>query len=167
MKVFGKKEDPISARSKALNAQIAQLENQIKELNTRLPTNPGAPKVRSTAYPQNHQSAPAPDLQPPIFEKVESSGVKKLMEPASSANYYNDQGLRKFDLSSFVRRFQNHLQGPVSNNPKLVNYLAVGSIKGLRPLRYEKRVARNRFLFLSAFFALVLFGILSVIFNRK
>jgi hypothetical protein len=33
-------------------------------------------------------------------------------------------------------------------NPKLVNYLAAGSIQGLRPMRYEKRVARNRFLFI-------------------
>ena len=34
-------------------------------------------------------------------------------------------------------------------NPKLVNYLAAGSIQGLRPMRYEKRVARNRVLALD------------------
>ena len=44
------------------------------------------------------------------------------------------------------------LRGSPAVNPKLVSYLAAGSIKGLRPLRYEKRIARNRFIFLTVFF---------------
>jgi hypothetical protein len=48
-----------------------------------------------------------------------------------------------------------------------VNYLAAGSIQGLRPLRYEKRVARNRFLFLVVVLVLVLWGIIVVIFKRS
>jgi hypothetical protein len=36
----------------------------------------------------------------------------------------------------------------------------------LRPLRYEKRVARNRFIFLVAVLLLVLWGIIAVIFKR-
>ena len=36
---------------------------------------------------------------------------------------------------------RNFRKPPVSNNPKLVNFLAAGSIQGLRPLRYERRVA--------------------------
>ena len=47
-----------------------------------------------------------------------------------------------------------------------MNYLAAGSIQGLRPLRYEKRVARNRFIFLVVVLVLVLWGILAVIFKR-
>ena len=45
---------------------------------------------------------------------------------------------------------------PVSSNPRMVNFLAAGSIQGLRPLRYERRVARNRFLAFSALLVLVL-----------
>ena len=48
---------------------------------------------------------------------------------------------------------------PVSNNPKLVNFLAAGSIQGLRPLRYERRVARNRFLAFTTVLVLVLIGL--------
>jgi hypothetical protein len=48
-----------------------------------------------------------------------------------------------------------------------VSYLAVGSIKGLRPLRYEKRIARNRFIFLSLFFALILWGLIYAFFNSR
>jgi hypothetical protein len=45
----------------------------------------------------------------------------------------------------------------VASNPRLVTYLAAGGVRGLRPLRYEKRVARNRvILFAGILFALLL-----------
>jgi hypothetical protein len=37
--------------------------------------------------------------------------------------------------------------------------LAAGNIQGLRPLRYEKRVARNRFVALTMVLVIVLFGL--------
>jgi hypothetical protein len=43
-----------------------------------------------------------------------------------------------------------------------VNLLAAGSVQGLRPLRYEKRVARRRFILLVIALTLVLLGIVSV-----
>ena len=55
-----------------------------------------------------------------------------------------------------------HVRGPSTNNPKLVHYLAAGGVQGLRPLRYEKRVARNRFIFFVAALFLALLGILLV-----
>ena len=78
----------------------------------------------------------------------------------TSPDRYNDLGVHKYDLFGAFRRLQNHLRGTPTANPKLVSYLAAGSIKGLRPLRYEKRIARNRFIFLSLFFALILWGII-------
>ena len=73
------------------------------------------------------------------------------MQPEIEAapDRYNDLGVRKYDLMGALRRWQKHLRGNPTANPKLVSYLAAGSIKGLRPLRYEKRIARNRFIFLS------------------
>jgi hypothetical protein len=58
---------------------------------------------------------------------------------------------------------QKHVYGPSANNPKLVNYLAAGSIQGLRPLRYEKRVARNRVIALTIIFLCVILGILAIL----
>jgi cell division protein FtsB len=43
-----------------------------------------------------------------------------------------------------------------------VSYLAAGGIQGLRPLRYEKRVARNRFIFFVIILFLALLGTLLV-----
>ena len=80
--------------------------------------------------------------------------------------HFNDLGVRKYDLVSAWRRLTNHLSGPTSNNPKMVQYLAAGSIQGLRPLRYEKRVARNRFLALLGLLLLVLWGLAYWSFKR-
>ncbi|HTD65857.1 MAG TPA: hypothetical protein VK846_04915, partial [Candidatus Limnocylindria bacterium] len=81
--------------------------------------------------------------------------------------HYNELGVRKYDLAATWGRLKNLFKTPPASNPKLVNYLAAGSIQGLRPLRYEKRVARNRFIFLIVVLLLVLWGIIAVIFKRS
>ena len=75
--------------------------------------------------------------------------------------------MRKYDLIALVRRIQNHFRGPAAANPRLINYLAAGSIQGLRPLRYEKRVARNRFIALVLFLLAVLLGIISLFVRNR
>ena len=158
MGLFHKKPDPLLSRSRALNAQIATIESQIKELSSNIQQARSQPKLRSTVLPDG--PAPAPVSADPIFERVE---VKKGAVPDGETTdaHYNDLGVRKYDLVAAWRRFQSHFRGPPANNPKLVSYLAAGSIKGLRPLRYEKRVARNRFLALFIFTVLVLWGIIA------
>jgi hypothetical protein len=48
-----------------------------------------------------------------------------------------------------------------------VSYLAAGGIQGLRPLRYEKRVARNRFIFFVIFLVLILLGTFLVFLKKQ
>ena len=69
-------------------------------------------------------------------------------------------GVAPSGIRSLWGRVGIHLRGPSTNNPKLVSYLAAGGIQGLRPLRYERRVARNRFLALATFILLLLLGII-------
>jgi hypothetical protein len=57
---------------------------------------------------------------------------------------------------------RNHFRGPTTSNPRLVNYLAAGGVQGLRPLRYEKRVARNRVIVFAAILFVILLGTLLV-----
>ena len=71
--------------------------------------------------------------------------------------------MRKYDLAAFFQRIKNQFRGPPTANPKLVNYLAAGSIQGLRPMRYEKRVARNRFLFIVIGILLLLIGVIAIL----
>ncbi|MGV3774907.1 MAG: hypothetical protein ACO1QB_18560 [Verrucomicrobiales bacterium] len=166
---FKKKDDPISVRSRELNAKLAALQSEIKQLDAKVHHRVGNPRVRSTALPHGPilTPPPSPPTHEPIFESAEPARDSLNQEIESTAAHYNDMGVRKYDLLAAFRRIQKHFRGPPASNPKLISYLAAGSIKGLRPLRYEKRIARNRFIFLSIFFVFVLWGILYVIFNHR
>jgi hypothetical protein len=172
MGLFKKKSDPLSDRARALNQEIAQLEAQIKKLDSRMQKDDSQPRLRSTALPHgttvSHQNdadpaPPAASPQEPIFEEIDRD---RLKPPAAASEetpqHFNDLGMRKYDLAALFKRWRNHFQGPSTTNPRLVSYLAAGGIQGLRPLRYEKRVARNRFIALVIVLFLTLLGIVAV-----
>jgi hypothetical protein len=60
------------------------------------------------------------------------------------------------------RRLKRQFVDPPPTNEKLVNYLAAGSIQGLRSLRYERRIARNRIIFICIVLGLLLWGVLVI-----
>ena len=174
---FKRKPDPISDRARALNEEIAVLEQQIRQLDARLQGNRTQPRLRSTAVPHGGtvchtppetQAPPPPSsvVHEPIFEEVDLDRLQAGQEPANTPEHYNELGVRKYDLPALWRRLRTHLRGPSTTNPKLVSYLAAGGIQGLRPLRYEKRVARNRFILLVIILLTILLGTLAV-FLRK
>jgi len=167
-----KKSDPVSERARALNSEIAALEAQIKQLDDRLQRSPGHPRLRSTAVPHgatiSHttptaetgtHSVPAARNEP-VFEEVSQERITARAEIGNAPEMFNDFGVRKYDFPAFVRRLRHFFHGPSTSNPKLVNYLAAGGVQGLRPLRKEKRVARNRFILFSTLLFIVLFGTL-------
>jgi hypothetical protein len=159
---FNKKPDPISDRARALNEEIASLEAQIKVLDTRLQHQQTQPFVRATLEENpSPVSAPPAPVREPIFEEVAQERLTSRSEPPTSADHYNELGVRKYDLPALMQRIRKHFSGPATTNPKLVSYLAAGGIQGLRPLRYEKRVARNRFIALVIVFLLVLLGLIA------
>jgi len=134
------------------------------------------PRLRSTALPHG-LSVPAPNSPPPaefprastqepIFEDVNEERLQARSE-AGAPSRSDELGVRKYDLTSAWQRFKNQFRGPPTSNPKLVHYLSAGSIQGLRPLRYEKRVARNRVIVLAAFVVLVLWGLIAIFISRR
>jgi hypothetical protein len=164
---FRKKPDPVSDRARALNEEIARIEAQIKNLDAQLQQDDSQPRLRSTALPHgatlNRPPGPAAE---PIFESVDRDRLQAQAEAATTRDHYNELGVRKYDLPALLHRLRNHWRGPSTTNPKLVSYLAAGGIQGLRPLRYEKRVARNRFIALVLFVFLMLLGIWLVIYRH-
>jgi hypothetical protein len=161
---FKKKADPISERSRVLNAEIAALENKIKKYESQIPSPPpvhGA-HVRSTALPRASKPAAPATPTAPIFVKVDTHQLMKPAEPATQP-HFNEMGVRKFDLPALIRKVRGLFHGPTASNPRLVSYLAAGGIQGMRPLRREKRVARNRTIALALILLLVLLGILAVL----
>jgi len=172
-----KKSDPVSERARALSSEIAALEAKIKQLDGQLQREPAHPRLRSTAVPHgatishNHshtitvtetdRQEAAPIRTEPVFEEINQPRLtSQSLEVNNAPEMFNDLGVRKYDLPGLLRRLRNFFHGPNTSNPKLVNYLAAGGVQGLRPLRKERRVARNRFILFSALLFIVLFGTL-------
>lgn len=161
-----KKADPLTDRAKQLSREIADLEAEIQKLSTRKES--PRPTVRSTTLPTQTGPVPAPrPVHDPVFEKVDFQKVAKSVDPENTSAHYNDLGVRKYDLTALWRRIRNHFYGPPTHSPKLINYLASGSIHGLRPLRYESRVARNRFILATVCLAVLLWIVVAAYVNHK
>ena len=165
---FKKKADPISQRARALSHEIAALESKIKKYSSQVDSAPApssGAKFRSTAVPRQtslaRKEVPATPVAP-VFEKVDTKRLMKPAEAETTPGHYNEFGVRKFDLPALFRRLRETFRGPTASNPKLVSYLAAGGIQGMRPLRREKRIARNRFLGLVVILLLALLGLLAV-----
>ena len=165
---FKKKPDPLTDRARSLSAEISSLEEQIKRLDARLHQTAAQPRLRSTAVPHGatitHSSPaatpPAAAPREPIFEDVDQERLKARGEVISPPAHFNELGVRKYDFPALMRRLRSLFSGPTTANPKLVSYLAAGGVQGLRPLRKEKRVARNRFIALTIFLFLMLLGVI-------
>lgn len=158
---FKRKRDPISDKAHALNSQIEELEAQIRRLSAR-PVGAGSRPPEEIEEVQDVAAVPPPSKAPkePVFEKVSQL---RLQELTARPAQYNDLGVRKFDLPAAWKRLTSQIKTPESQNPKLVDLLAAGSIQGMRPLRYERRIARRRFLILVAILILFLWGLFAVL----
>jgi cell division protein FtsB len=174
-----KKPDPLSDRARALTQEIAQLEDEIKRLGAQAEREQVHPRLRSTALPHGStlsypgagaappSAPPAEAAHEPIFEEVDQGRLESSGESILPREHYNELGVRKYDLPALLRRIRGCFQGPSATNPKLVSYLAAGGIQGLRPLRYEKRVARRRFMILAAVLFLVVLGTFLWVYQQK
>jgi hypothetical protein len=164
MNWFRRKSDPISDRARELSSEIEALEAQIRQYELTLheaapPPEPARSPFTRTATPPSRTVSFSPRTDPDLEDIAQA---RLTVQDAESGAPVNELGLRKYDLMGVVKRAKEHLRPATTSNPKLVNYLAAGGIQGLRPLRYERRIARNRFLLLFGIFFLVLLGVLSV-----
>ena len=167
MGLFQKKPDLISERARDLTRRIVDLEAQIEKLSSQHTRVEAHPRLRSTALPRGqvlHTHVP-PERPAANLEEVAPADLGSTPETVTR-EHFNELGLRKFDLAGAWRRWTDHWRGPTPSNPKLVGYLAAGSVQGLRPLRYEKRVARNRFITLVVIVALAVWAILALFLPR-
>lgn len=174
MALLKKKADPLSERAKELNAEIAALESKIRKLNQQSgvkEVNKSGARVRSTALPHGATvmaaSTPPPQTPEPVFEEVDQNSIKQAATTQRSPSAPIEDLSTPQQKLGFLDRLEQIFRPPPLSNPKLVNYLAAGSIQGLRPLRYEKRVARNRFLALAFVLVIVLFGICAALIKHR
>jgi hypothetical protein len=180
MGLFRKKPDPLAQRAQSLNRRIAELEAEIARLNQHLPTSDSPPASISTpvpaqdpARPNNPQqrSKPSQTQSPnPSHEPVFEDMPPRPLEPKNPTPQGKESvqlGLKRPLWSEWWRRLKRQFVDPPPANEKLVNYLAAGSIQGLRSLRYERRIARNRIIFVCVVLGLLLWGVLVVVWHSR
>jgi hypothetical protein len=164
MAAFKKKSKPLSERSRALNAEIAALESQIKRLSHNLEKKKTEkPNPRSSPFAANRRGSQSNgSTEELVFEATDqyrlTSPFDSTHEPHPGLDLGASQSL------SWMQRLKGRFRKQPPVNPKLISYLAAGSFQGLPPLRYEKRVARNRVLLL---FLVLLLGILAILYKGR
>lgn len=189
--LFRKPKDALTRHDRELAAEIERLEKEIARLsNPKAPSPPAkasakrpSPVPRTSPGGASRVPDPAgltPASSPPCSAVTGRptpgaypSSPLPLREPTSSEaprtvrdDHFNAQGVRKFDLAAAWKRLAGWFSSPPPTNPQMIRYLASGSVQGLRPLRYERRVARNRFIGLFLLLFVILWGLLAVYFGR-
>lgn len=170
MRLFRSRPDPIEARSRELADEIKRLEREIRQMGkpgaaradvapkagnpaaaAPMPPRPASPRPASGQDASPRPRMPGP--RTPQAVATPPGGMDMLASPV---------GARKFDLPAAWRRWTDRFTGRNADSHRMAHYLAAGSFHGLRPLRYEKRVARNRFIGLFVLLVIVLTGLARV-----
>lgn len=137
-------------------------------LETPVPPVPLPPAPFPGTMGTSGASAGDPRNKAPLKAGPNATAVPMVPNAAGTDPRYNELGERKFDVGvwwgNLTRQFRRERVGPA--NPEMVKYLASGSVQGLRPLRFERRIARNRTLGLVAILVVVLYGLAWVFFRR-
>ena len=163
MAFFGRKKNPLRDRENNLNAEIAGLEDQIRHLKTALGQTGGGesgPAEQGAGKPPGTLRRPAPE---PVFEKVDQAALQDTHASNPFSSRADNRSIHEEGTVSFWEKLNRFFRGPKSSNPKLVSYLAAGNIHGLRPLRYEKRIHRNRTLLWVGILLVALVGLLKML----
>lgn len=126
--------DPFSKKTRDLDRKLRTVKAQIEQLSLEVDDEP-AEKPKGT---------PAPD------DPFTKAG------PASNGEF-------RFPFESTLRPLFNRaaslIKRPSPESERLVNYLAAGSFEGMRPLRFEKRVRRNRIIFFGLIIVIVIIAL--------
>ncbi len=149
---FTKAKDPMSARQAELDREIQAIQRRISDLSARpLPeARPQPPRARDTR----------PAFETPSDRPTPAPTPISVSSPRSGHSVPTD----RFNLVEVWQRWMQRWGGQPRRPSGLVNLMAAGSVHGLRPLRYERKIARRRFLLSLGLLLLLLYGIAREVF---
>jgi hypothetical protein len=161
---FTKPKDPMSARQAELDREIQAIQRRISDLSAR-PLPEARPKPPT---PASVRSAPSLPPAPASWQNFESSSARPTPAPAPVSVSGPRTGptvpADRFNLVEVWQRWMQRLGGHPRRPSGLVHLMAAGSVHGLRPLRYERKIARRRFLLSLGLLLLLLYGIAREVF---
>jgi hypothetical protein len=150
---FGKRQSALDRRLREIDRELDNLETQVRRLQRTPGKNaPAQPAGRPPAR-EAGPAAPAPPERNPM-----SFGAPRQRELWSRHTQEEVVHPPGSGGRSWWQQFFPARQRPA--DPKLVSYLSTGSFKTMRPLRYERRMARYRFAFS---FALLVGAVLALV----
>lgn len=170
-----RKPDPVGERGKQLSAEIKQLESQIAALQNRMQGGteqthpPGATPPSPQGKPANPFKANAPSNPPDsrpelVLEPVDLKSLQAVDQPGRPP-FRPGKQIHAEGRVSFLHKVARFFRGPTSDNPQLIRYMAAGNIHGLKPLRYERRVQRNRLVLWVVILAVILIGLFKMFYR--
>lgn len=156
---FKRNGNSLAARSRKIDQELASVQKRIRQLSLGLD---GAPDPEPMAPPAKAPTKGKSHSEKPRRGRVTAAGSDSpFLAGAASRPTTSPWQSFKGEVTRWLRQLKDGRQPADRDRSKFVNYLAAGSFEGMRPLRYEKRIARNRMLFLVVCLLLV---ILSMVF---
>ncbi len=175
----------ISTRS---SSRASQLETRIREIEAELDNVHGDMRLlrrvvdkpeRSDIYPQYRAraaQAAEPSEPSPVTARQQEPTAPAERRPLVAVRRPLSKGR---DAAAAIPRADQTGIPPASGEPaqpelmtrdsrdheRFASYFTTGSLQDLRPLRRERRTQRNRAIVALAFFVVVLFGVLQLIFR--
>jgi len=152
MAIFRKKQDdPLNQKAQQIEAELANIKALRQKLEQSGTINrefikPQQPTDNCHLFIEGKQ---------PFLEEQENLNVKKISE------FQPDSA--KYDLFGKIKKRLGIVEKTESEKAKLIQTLMAGSVQGPPLLKYEQRVARNRFLLLFTIFIIILIGVLSLV----
>ena len=153
---FSKTNDPMQARQRTLEREISRLQKRITYLSAQPP-----PQVKL------NQRQPSPSVRGVLADRPIPTPAPRPSSLPSGGFHSSSAPLDRYNLVEAWARWKTKF-GPRPRTPSgLVTLMAAGSVHGLRPLRYERKIARRRFLLSLSFLLLILYGIARIMFRNS
>ncbi len=155
---FRNTSDPLDQRAREVERKLARLESELAQFDGVMKSTPPRPSSNSSGT----MTGAGATVEDPVFEEIEPLDIRPHRTPPPQPENLEALGIDKRRANSW--KFWRHSFGAdSSSNPRLIRMLSSGNLHGLQPLRHEKRVARNQFIYLFLALLFVLFLVFSAL----
>lgn len=149
---FRKKEGPLDRQLREMDKQLREIDAQVRQLQRSPDQAIGRFQPASTTLPTSHRLAAgttptqSASAAPPAAARPQPELRLQREQDLWSRLTAEEQPFQSGGhREPWWRALFNSRSGP--RDPRLVSYLSTGSFKIVRPLRYERRMARYRYAF--------------------